>query len=67
MNIPVSLLPDSTIPKLEIVIDNPGESASKFDNEVVSMIRNNLYQVSELKDLNSYSSEENSKIELLFN
>jgi multidrug efflux pump subunit AcrB len=65
--IPVSLLPDSSIPKLEIIINNPGKSPENFDAEIVDKIRNNVLQVSNIIDINSYSNGSKSKVELEFN
>lgn len=65
--IPISLLPDSNIPRLEIVINNPGDSPEDFDLEIVQKIRNNVLQVNNVIDINSYSNTTKGKIELIFN
>jgi multidrug efflux pump subunit AcrB len=67
LKIPVSLLPDANIPKIEIIVDNPGDSPEDFDTEVVQKIRNNVLQVSNISDINSYTNTTKGKIELIFN
>ncbi|EZH73682.1 hypothetical protein ATO12_17245 [Aquimarina atlantica] len=64
--IPISLFPDSNFPKLDIIIDNPGQSPEDFDNKIVQKVRNNLLQVSSIVDINSYSNTKNGKVELIF-
>ena len=64
--ISISLLPDSNIPKLEVIINNPGDSPEDFDTEIVQKIRGNLLQVNNIIDINSYSNKTKGKIELVF-
>lgn len=64
---PISLFPDSSISKLEVIINNPGDSPEDFENEVVGVIRNNLLQVNNIVDIYSYTNKSSGKIELLFN
>jgi multidrug efflux pump subunit AcrB len=63
---PVSILPNSNIPKLEIILNNPGDSPEDFDTEVVEKVRNNLMQLNNIIDVNSYSNNSTGKIELIF-
>ncbi len=63
---PVSILPNSTIPKLEIIVNNPGDSPEDFDTEVVEKIRNGLMQLNNIVDIHSYSNNSKGKIELIF-
>jgi multidrug efflux pump subunit AcrB len=63
---PVSILPNSNIPKLEIILNNPGDSPEDFDTEVVEKVRNNLMQLNNIVDVNSYSNNSTGKIELIF-
>ncbi|WP_281989369.1 efflux RND transporter permease subunit [Aquimarina aggregata] len=65
--IPISLLPDANIPKLDIIIDNPGDTPEDFDRRIVQKIRNNLLPVGNIIDINSYSDITKGKIELFFN
>ncbi len=67
LKIPISLLPDSNTSKLEVTIDNPGDSPEDFDTEIVQKIRNSLLQVNSIIDINSYSNNTKGKIELIFN
>lgn len=65
-SIPTTLLPDSDVPKLEIVVENPNMLPEVFDKEVILPIRNSLIQLNGIRDLNSYSNNNISNIGLIF-
>lgn len=51
--LPVSLLPDVAIPEISVQVSHQNSSARQLENSVVKMIRRQLLQVSNLKDIHS--------------
>jgi Cation/multidrug efflux pump len=49
--IPVSLMPKVDIPQITIQISNPGASAAEVNNNLIQPIRNQLIQLSDLKEM----------------
>lgn len=64
--IPISLMPDIDIPKITVQISADNMSARQLDNTIVSPLRNQLGQLSHLKDIKSESTNENGLIHLRF-
>ena len=51
LNIPVSLLPDIAIPEITVQISGKNTSARELENTVVVPIRQQLLQISNIRDL----------------
>lgn len=66
VNIPVSLLPDIAIPEVTIQFSVPNTSARELESTVVSHIRQQLLQVSRLRDMKSETRDESAIIYLSF-
>ena len=66
MNIPVSLLPDIAIPEITIQISGPNTSARELENAVVRNVRQQLAQVSKLRDIRSETRDGSAIIYLSF-
>ncbi len=65
-NIPVSLLPNIAIPEITIQISGTNTSARELENTVVSPIRQQLLQISKLRDMQSETRDGVGSIRLLF-
>ena len=66
MNIPVSLLPDIAIPEVSVQISGANTSARELENTVVRPVRQQLLQVSRLRDIRSESRDGSAVIYLSF-
>lgn len=66
LNIPVSLLPDISIPEITVQISGKNFSARELENTLVAPIREQLMQVRMLKDLHSETRDGNAIIRLNF-
>ncbi len=66
MNIPVSLLPDIPIPEITVQISASNTSARELENTSVTPIRQQLMQVSKLRDIRSETRDGSSTIYLSF-
>lgn len=64
--LPVSLLPDIAIPEITVQIASGNTSARELENTVVKPIRQQLIQVSTLKDMTSETRDGNALIRLTF-
>ena len=64
--LPVSLMPSVDIPEITIQVDNPGKSVREIENTMVSGLRRNLMQVSNLDDISSETREGSSLIRMRF-
>ncbi len=65
--IPTSLLPKISIPKITVFVSYPNQSAREIETNVVRKLRNQLLQVSHLKDIQSNSFDGQAVINLTFN
>ncbi len=63
---PTSLMPDIDIPEITIRISYPNHSAREIENNIVRTLRDNLLQVTHLKNIESESKDENASIKLQF-
>jgi multidrug efflux pump subunit AcrB len=66
MNIPVSLLPDIAIPEITVQISGQNASARELENTSVRPIRQQLMQVSKLRDIRSETRDGSAVIFLTF-
>lgn len=66
VNIPVSLLPNIPIPEITIQISGDNTSARELESSVVAPIRQQLLQVSKLRDIKTETRDGNSIIKLNF-
>jgi multidrug efflux pump subunit AcrB len=66
MNIPVSLLPDIAIPEITVQISGQNASARELENTAVRSVRQQLMQVSKLRDIRSETRDGNAIIFLTF-
>ncbi|MDR1120635.1 MAG: efflux RND transporter permease subunit, partial [Dysgonamonadaceae bacterium] len=66
MNIPVSLLPDIAIPEVTVQVSGQNASARELENTVVRPLRQQLMQVSKLRDIRSETRDGNAVIYLSF-
>jgi multidrug efflux pump subunit AcrB len=66
MNIPVSLLPDIAIPEITVQISGQNTSARELENTTVRTVRQQLMQVSKLRDIRSETRDGNAVIFLSF-
>ncbi|MBP1617083.1 MAG: acriflavin resistance protein [Bacteroidetes bacterium] len=66
MSIPVSLLPDIPIPQITVQISSDNTSARELENTAVTPVRNQLMQVSKLRDIRSETRDGNAVIHLDF-
>lgn len=64
--LPVSLLPDIAIPEITVQVSVANTSARELENTVVKPIRQQLIQVSSLKDMNSETRDGAAIIRLSF-
>jgi multidrug efflux pump subunit AcrB len=65
--LPVSLLPDIPIPDITVQVSMPESSAREVENTVVKALRNQLMQVTELRDIKSETRDESAHVNLRFN
>ncbi|MDR1950993.1 MAG: efflux RND transporter permease subunit, partial [Bacteroidales bacterium] len=63
-NIPVSLLPDIAIPEITVQVSNPNASARELENTIVRPLRQQLMQVSKLRDIRSETRDGSAVIYL---
>lgn len=63
-DIAISLLPDIPIPYLTIQIDAPDSDARTLENTITRVVRNQLLQVSHLRDIQSHTRNGSSIIQL---
>ncbi len=66
MNIPVTLLPNIAIPEITVQVSGQNTSARELENTVVSPVRQQLMQVSKLRDIRSETRDGNAVIHLSF-
>lgn len=66
LNIPVSLLPDIAIPEITVQISGKNTSARELENTVVVPIRQQLLQISNIRDLKTETRDGNAIIRLDF-
>ncbi|MDR1887399.1 MAG: efflux RND transporter permease subunit [Prevotellaceae bacterium] len=66
MNIPVSLLPDIAIPEITVQISGQNASARELENTTVRTVRQQLMQVSKLRDIRRETRDGNEVIFLSF-
>lgn len=66
VNIPVSLLPDIAIPEITVQISGSNTSARELENVMVRPLRQQLMQVSKLRDIRSETRDGNAIIYLSF-
>lgn len=66
MNIPVSLLPDIPIPQITVQLSSSNTSARELENTAVEPIRNQLLQVSRVRDIRCETRDGNAIIHLDF-
>jgi multidrug efflux pump subunit AcrB len=66
MNIPVSLLPDIAIPEITVQISGQNASARELENTTVRPVRQQLMQVSKLRDIRSETRDGSAVIFLTF-
>ena len=64
--LPVSLLPDIAIPEITVQISASNTSARELENTVIKLIRQQLIQVSSLKDMTSEAHDGTGIIRLSF-
>lgn len=64
--IPISLMPDIDIPEITVQISDESMSARQLEDGVVKHLRNQLKQVSHLKDIKSETTNGMAVVRLLF-
>jgi multidrug efflux pump subunit AcrB len=64
--IPVSLMPDIDIPEITVAINRPDVSSREIENSIVSVLRRNLIQVPDLRDMKTESRNGSAIIRLSF-
>lgn len=64
--LPTSLLPDIAIPEITVQLSYPNNSARELETNIVRPLRNQLLQISNLKDVASESRDGWAKIQLTF-
>ncbi len=64
--LPISLLPDIAIPEITIQVTGKNTSARELENTVVKPVRQQLMQVSKLRDIQSETRDGNGIIRLNF-
>lgn len=65
--LPTSLLPDIAIPEINVQLSYPNNTARELETNVVRPLRNQLLQISKLKEVNSESRDGWAQIQLTFN
>jgi len=66
LNTPVSLLPDIAIPEITVQVSGKNRSARELENTVVTPIRQQLLQISKMRDIHSETRDGNAIIRLSF-
>ena len=66
LRIPTSLMPDIDIPQITVQISYPDNSARELETNIVRPLRNQLLQVSKLKDIQSQTRDGQATLKLLF-
>jgi multidrug efflux pump subunit AcrB len=66
LNVPVSLLPDVAIPEITVRISGQNVSARELENTAVAPVRQQLLQVSRLRDVRSETRDGTATIRLSF-
>ena len=64
--IPVSLMPDIDIPEITVAINRPDVSSREVENTIVSVLRRNLIQVPDLRDIKTESRNGSAIMRLSF-
>lgn len=64
--LPVSLLPDISIPEITVQVSSPNTSARELENTIVKPIRQQLIQVTRLRDMSSETRDGAGIIRLSF-
>jgi multidrug efflux pump subunit AcrB len=64
--LPVSLLPDTDIPRISVHIQKENLSAQEFENTITNPLRRFLLQTAHLEDIQSHTYNEYAIIELDF-
>jgi len=65
--IPISLMPNIAIPEITVQVSYPNNTAKELETNVVRPLRNQLLQVSNLKDVVSETRDGYATLKLLFN
>ena len=65
--IPVSLVPDIDIPYITVQVSSPDLAARELDESVVKLLRQQLIQVSDLKDIRTETKDGTGMIFMQFN
>lgn len=66
LQLPVSIMPNIAIPEITVQVQHQSMSARELENNVVSMLRQQLMQVDHLEDIKSETINGSSKIKLFF-
>ncbi len=66
LNIPVSLLPDIAIPEITIQVSAANTSARELENTVVAPIRQQMLQISRLRDIRTETRDGSALVRLSF-
>ena len=66
LNIPVSLLPDIAIPEITVQVTGGNTSARELENTVVSTVRQQLLQLSKLRDIRTETRDGSAIVRLSF-
>lgn len=64
--LPVSLMPDVDIPQITVQVTSPGTSARELDASVIKPLRNQLIQMSSLKEIQTESNNNSGNIFMQF-
>jgi multidrug efflux pump subunit AcrB len=64
--LPVSLMPDIDIPEITVSVNRPDVSSREIENSIVTILRRNLIQVPDLRDLRTESRNGSAIIRLSF-
>lgn len=64
--LPISLLPNIPIPQITVQVNYPNTATRTFENTITKPLRNQLFQVGNLKDIKSESRDGSATIELAF-
>ena len=64
--LPVSLMPDVDIPQITVQVTSPGTSARELDASVIKPLRNQLVQLSSLKEIHTESNNNSGTIFMQF-
>ncbi len=64
--VPISLLPDISVPKIVIRVNYPNASALEIEENILKLIREEMATLDDLEDIESKASNETGKVELTF-